>query len=168
LPKIKVPRCLQQKEEVTSISVHVFVDASEVAYGAVVYLRVEYKNRRVSVSFVTSKTTIAPLQSISIPCLELMGAVLSKRIGLFVVEVLNIGKEFITFWIDSTSVLWWVKGHIRHFKPFIANRIGELQETTSPERWRYVPTKENSTDYLTRGATLMELAQQKEWWEISL
>jgi len=52
------------------------------------------------------------------------------------VEVLNIGKEFITFWTDSTSVLWWVKGHSRHFKPFIANRIGEPQDATSPERWR--------------------------------
>jgi len=36
LPEIIVPRCLQLKEEVKSVSVHVFVDASEMAYGAVV------------------------------------------------------------------------------------------------------------------------------------
>ena len=58
-----------------------------------------------------------------------------------------------------------MKGHSRHFKPFIANRIGELLPATSPERWRYVPTKENPADYLTRGATLTELAKLKGWRE---
>ena len=37
LPEIKVPRCLQLKEEVKSTSVHVFVDASEMAYGGLLY-----------------------------------------------------------------------------------------------------------------------------------
>lgn len=77
LPHIKIPRCLQLKLEVDSISIHVFVDASEMAYGAVVYLRTEYKDGKVSTSFVISK---ALLQSTSIPRLELMGAVLGKRI----------------------------------------------------------------------------------------
>ena len=60
-----------------------------------------------------------------------MGAVLGKRVALSVVEALNIKKELITFWTDSTSVLWWVKGHSRHIKPFVANRIGELQAATN-------------------------------------
>ena len=105
LPEIKVPRCLQLKEEVKFTSVQVFVDASKITYGAVVYLSFEYKNDRVSTSFVTSKTKVAPLQSTSIR-LELMGAVLGKRVALSVVEALNIKKELITFWTDSTSVLW--------------------------------------------------------------
>ena len=79
---------------------------------AVIYLRVEYKNERVSIaiSFVTLKTKVALdlLQSTSIPCLELMGANLGKRIVLTVVDMLNIRKEFITFRTDSTSILWWV------------------------------------------------------------
>ena len=97
LPKIRVPRCLQLREEVTSATLHAFVDAS--------------------------KTKVA---SLSIPCLELMAAVLGKRLALSIAEILNIDKEFITFWTDSTSVLWWVKGYSRQFKPFIANRIGEI------------------------------------------
>jgi len=147
LPEIKVPRCVQLKEEVKSVSVHVFVDASEMACGAVVFLRFEYKNDKVLTSFVTSRTKVAPFQSTSILRLELMGAVLGKRIVLSVVKILNIKKEVIAFWTDSTSVLQWVRGHSRHFKPFVANRVGELQVDISPER--YVPTKENPADHLT-------------------
>ena len=36
LPTIKVPRCLQFKKQVTVVYLHVFADASEEAYGAVV------------------------------------------------------------------------------------------------------------------------------------
>jgi len=43
LPEIKVPRCLQLKEQVKSVYLHVFVDASQDAYGAVVYVKVELK-----------------------------------------------------------------------------------------------------------------------------
>ena len=106
LPKIRVPRCLQLREEVTSATLHAFVDASENAYGAVVYMRSEYRERNVLLSLVASKTKVAPLQSLSIPRLELMAAVLGKRLALSIAEILNIDKEFITFWTDSTSVLW--------------------------------------------------------------
>ena len=131
LIKIKVPRSLQLSRNVVSVSLHVFVDASQDAYGAVVYMKSEYSDGKVSVSFVTSKTKVAPLQSTSIPRLELMGAVTGKRLALSVAEALNIDKQFITFWTDSTSVLWWIKGHSRQFKPFVANRIGEIQASVS-------------------------------------
>ena len=98
LTKIKVSRCLQLSGKVESISLHVFVDASQDAYGAVVYVRSEHSDRRI-----TSKTKVPPLQSMSIPQLELMGG---KRLGLSVAETLTIDKQSITFWTDSTSVLW--------------------------------------------------------------
>ena len=164
LSKIRVPRCLQLRE-VISATLHVFVDTSENAYGAVVYMRSEYIEGKVSLSFVASKTKVAPLQSLSIPRLELMAAVLGKRLALSIAEILSIGRELITFWTDSTSILWWVKGYSRQFKPFIANRIGEIQTSTNPDKWRYVPTKQNPADHLTRGTTLTELSQLKIWWE---
>ena len=77
LSKIRVPRCLQLRE-VTSATLHVFVDASKNAYGAVVYMRSEYIEGKVSLLFVASKTKVAPLQSLSIPRLELMAAVLGN------------------------------------------------------------------------------------------
>ena len=164
LCRLRVPRCLQLKEA-TSVTLQVFVDASQDAYGAVVYMRSQGVKGNVLLSFVASKTRVAPLQSISIPRLELMAAVLGKRLALSIAEVLDIDKEFITFWTDSTSVIWWVRGHSRQYKPFITNRIGEIQASTNTDKWRYVPTKQNPADYLTRGTTLIELSQLKTWWE---
>ena len=67
-------------------------------------MRLEYTEGKVSLSFVTSKTKVAPLQTLSIPHLELMAAVLGKKLALSIAEILNIDREFIIFWTDSTSV----------------------------------------------------------------
>jgi len=83
----------------------------------------------------------------------------------YIGETLNIDKQNIIFWTDSTSVLWWIRGHSIQFKPFVANRIGEIQASVSPDRWRYVPIRENPADYLTRGPTLVEILQLRAWWE---
>ena len=58
-----------------------FVDASQDAYGAVVYEKVEHQNGNPLICLVASKTKVAPLQSISIPRLELMGAVLGNKLA---------------------------------------------------------------------------------------
>ena len=147
LSKIRVPRHLQSRGA-TPATLHVFVDASQSACGAVVYMKSEHKEGN-TLSFVASKIKVALLQSLSIPRLELMAAVLGKRLALSIAEVLNIDREFITFWTDSTSVLWWVKGYSQQFKPFIANRIGQIQTSTNLNTWRYVLTKVNPADYLT-------------------
>ena len=64
---------------------------------------------KVSLSFVVSETKVAPSQSLSIRHLELMAAVFGKRLALSIAKTLSIDREFITFWIDSSSVLWLVK-----------------------------------------------------------
>ena len=75
LPTIKVPRCLRfDPEVVLSETLHTFVDASQDAYGAIVYLKVIYQSGSASSRLVAAKTRIAPLAATSIPRLELMAA----------------------------------------------------------------------------------------------
>ena len=45
-----------------------------------------------------------------------MAAILGKRLALSIAEVLNIDRELITFWTDSTSVIWWIRGYSRQFQ----------------------------------------------------
>ena len=72
LPTIKVPRCLRlgQEEEMLSQTLHTFVDASQDAYGAVVYSRATYKSGAVCIRFVAAKSRVATLAATSIPRLE--------------------------------------------------------------------------------------------------
>ena len=164
LPTIKVPRCLQLKRQVRLVSLHVFADASEEAYRVVVYQKTEYQDETTSVCLVASKSKVAPLQSMSIPRLELMGAVLGSKLAQTIASVLTVEKNSITFWIDSGCVLYWIRGYSKKLKPFVANRVSEIQVNTSPDQWRHV-TQMNPADYVTRGVRLSDLEKLKIWWK---
>ena len=115
LPTIKVPRCLRfgPEEVVLSETLHTFVDASQDAYGAVVYLRVIYESGPVSSRLVAAKTRVAPHAATSIPRLELMAAILGLRLTESVSRVYSGALGQAVFWSDSMNVLWWIKGRSR-------------------------------------------------------
>ena len=163
LGRVKVPRTLQGRGIVKSVSLHTFVDASESAYGAVVYVRTKYDDK-VLISLAAAKTKVSPLKAVSIPRLELMGAHLGSTLAQSVGKVLSITKQQMIFWSDSMDVLWWIRGYSRVYKPFVANRVGDIQSCSDPEQWRYVPTGINPADYLTRGLRATELDEKKNWW----
>ena len=73
LKNIQIP-CLRATAVVREVTLH-FVDASQEAYGAASYSRHLYEDGTVSCCLVASKSRVAPLQVVSIPRLELMGAV---------------------------------------------------------------------------------------------
>ena len=166
LPTIKVPRCLRlgQEEEMLSQTLHTFLDASQDAYGAVVYSRATYKSGAVSIRFVAAKSRVAPLAATSIPRVELMAAVLGLRMAGSISRVLNSSLDQATCWSDSMNVVWWIRGRSRSFKPFVANRVGEIQTATDPKQWRYVPTNKNPADLLMRGLKLSELTKNENLW----
>ena len=69
------------------------------------------------------------------------------------------------FFSDSKDILWWIRGRSRDFRAFVANRGGEIQMTTEPCKWRYVPTNQNPADLCTRRATPTELQESSLWWQ---
>ena len=161
LAQISLPRCLQPlKDEITIFSsLQTFVDASEDAYG----YRNAYPSGPISSVIVASKTSVAPLRAISVPRLELMGAVLSLRLTKEISKALNIPDA--VFWSDSVDVLWWLRNESRRFKPFVANRVVEIQSLSSSNQWRYVSTENNPADLATRGVTASGLACSEIWWQ---
>ena len=113
-----------------------FSDASSKAMCAVAYWRWELDGV-VHVAFIASKSRVAPVKSTTIPRLELQAALLADSIGTE--HGLEITSRY--FWCHSTLVLQWINNDARHYKVFVANRLGEIDELTRASEWRFVPTK---------------------------
>ncbi|CAC5424074.1 unnamed protein product [Mytilus coruscus] len=161
---IKIPRCLQLDDDIVSTSLHRFSDASQEAYGSVIYARHEYKSGTISTRLIAAKSRVAPLTSVSITRLELMAAVLGLRLALSVKHALEVHEDNMTFWSDSMNVLYWIRGRSREYKPFVANRIGEIHTSSNPTQWRHVPTKVNPADLVSRGRKIKQLQSDVIWW----
>jgi len=108
------------------------------AYAAVVYL-VFKTSRNWSMRFVTSKTRVAPTQTQTIPRLELLSAILLARLITTVSSSLK--SQFdcghIRCFIDSTVVLYWIRGVSKEWKQFVQSRGIEIRMLVPPECWAH-------------------------------
>lgn len=143
---------------------HIFTDASQTAYGACIYIRSVNNDRTVLVRLLISKAKVAPLKPISVPRLELSGALLGARLYDKVRSSLRQEFARIVFWTDSTIVLGWLKMSPNRLKPFVQNRTAEIQELTQDIPWYHVNSKENPADIASRGASLNDLSSSSLWW----
>ena len=137
--------------------VHCFADASQKAYGAVVFLVLQSQ-----VSFVTAKSRVAPLKELTLPRLELMAALVATRLTRFVLSTIPLHDPPIFIWSDSQIVLHWVKSQ-KQLPAFVRHRITEIQLTLPTAEWKYCPTLENPADLLTRGITTETLTSSSLW-----
>ncbi|GFY72175.1 integrase catalytic domain-containing protein [Trichonephila inaurata madagascariensis] len=139
-----------------TLELHLFSDASTKAYGTVAYLRVTSSNKEILTSFVASKNRIAPLKTLTLPRLELMGALLSARLSSNILKALKLDIPCF-FWTDSKITYFWVRGQPERFKPFIKNRIQEIQKLTSPSNWHHCTGIQNPADIVSRGVKISRL-----------
>ncbi|KAJ8711214.1 hypothetical protein PYW07_008456 [Mythimna separata] len=144
-----IPRCYDYGD-VTTREVHTFVDASEEAYAAAVYWRMERSDGSVQVTLAAAKSRVAPLKPVSIPRLELQAALLGARLARTVVQEHDYEVNDLTYWSDSTTALAWIQAEPRTFKTFVAHRVAEIEELTKKNEWRWLPSKDNVADDATR------------------
>ena len=172
---IAVPRCYSNLVggSISSLQLHTFVDASDLAYSAICYLRI-VQDGRVHVSPVTAKSRVAPLKMISsprpeltTPRLELLAAVMGSKLSETVCEVLSslCTLQLIRFWSDSMTVLYWIRGREREYKQFVENRLSKIRSRSEVSDWYHVPGECNPADIGSRGATVSELAVSDLWWK---
>lgn len=146
------------------IQLHGFSDASEEAYASVLYLRIRAPDDSIHVSLVMSKTRVAPLKRLSIPRLELCGALLLSKILSHVQQTLEFSSCEVYAWTDSTVVLGWLNGDPRRFKTFVGNRVSQIVSLVAPGRWSHVTGSENLADCASRGLFPSELIDHDLWW----
>ncbi|XP_055584979.1 uncharacterized protein LOC129737844 [Uranotaenia lowii] len=146
-----------------TIQLHIFTDASEYGYGCAAYFRIS-NGARVVVNLVRGVSKVAPLKHLSIPRMELQAAVCGARLMANVCDghSIEIKERFI--WTDSTTVLSWIKADQRKYKQFVAVRIGLILSLSEPGNWRWVPTKENIADCLTKWGKDTEPESNGRWF----
>lgn len=165
LESIEIPRLIVSGNSESRICLHGFSDASEQAYGACIYILEEESGRVLSVKLLCSKSRVAPLKMLSLPRLELCGAVLLIKLMKKVLTSLNVKVYEKCFWTDSKIVLAWISSPARRWQTFVANRVSEIQSSSLASEWRYVRSKDNPADLISRGITPALLKSSAIWWE---
>ncbi|XP_071581043.1 uncharacterized protein [Temnothorax nylanderi] len=165
LEAIRVPRWLTSGDEDCRLELHGFADASERAYAAVVYLRIESGDGKVEVRLLEAKTKVAPLKQVTLPRMELSAAALLVRIAEHAQRTLEAKDVPTHLWSDAKVVLGWIRGHPSSWKTYVANRVSEIQTTLPEAIWHHVPGRENPADCASRGISPEELVNHPLWWQ---
>lgn len=179
LEKLSLPRYIFGRTEPKSIELHGFCDASEKAYGAVIYIR-SINQEGITVKLLCSRNKVAPLKrnikigkttevptkSRSIAELELCGALLLSELINKVESALNntIKIDLVRLWCDSKTTLCWLNSHPSRWTVFVANRVQKIQSYTQRHIWDYIPSQSNPADTISRGSTPTSLLNHKTWW----
>ena len=139
LQTIMIPRWYGfHRGQCQNVQLHVFCDASEIAYGAVAYFRAVIDGH-VDVSFVISKTRLAPIKTLTIPRLELQGAVVASRLKSKISEEIDFEIDETHFWTDSKIVLHYLNNTQRRFSTYVSHRVAEIVSNSSLCEWHHIP-----------------------------
>ena len=111
-----------------------------------------------------SRFRVAPIKTVPLPRLELQAGVVNARLLKYVIENLPIKMDSVVCWTDSMVTLHWIRGQSSCWKPFVANRVAEIQSTWDPEYWKYCPSNENPADLLIRGLTCGDMISSALCW----
>ncbi|XP_064469710.1 uncharacterized protein LOC135384438 [Ornithodoros turicata] len=144
------------------VTLYAFSDASMHAYGAVVYACAQEPHS--DVNLLVSKSRVAPLKELTLPRLELMGALVAARLVNYVRTALEDCAVECHYWTDSTIVLAWIRHHPSRWNPFVAHRVSELRTLSDPDMWKHCVGEDNPADLITRGISAHRLVEEDLCW----
>ncbi|XP_068203689.1 uncharacterized protein [Palaemon carinicauda] len=139
----------------------IFSDGSSVAYGACAYVRWGLEGDSYVSQLILAKNRIAPTKKLTIPRLELCGAVLSCRLRDIIVKQSDWKFKSIVHIVDSSIVRAQKESY--GFNTFVANRVAEIQSRTDPTEWWWVNSKNNPADFTTRPCPPNALHENSMW-----
>lgn len=159
---LRIPRFIGSPH--SAIGLLGFCDASQKGYAACIYLHVT-SGDHVTVNLIKAKSRIAPAKTISIPRLELCGALLLSRLLHSVVHALpHINLRFCYLFTDATIVLNWLHISPHKLKCFVANRITKILESTDANSWFHIASEQNPADLASRGTSPSNIVLDSLWW----
>ncbi|XP_017463041.1 PREDICTED: uncharacterized protein LOC108356442, partial [Rhagoletis zephyria] len=136
ISKLRKPKWLDFTDD-SIVELHGFSDASEVAFAAAVYIRIQRRDSEVFTHLIAAKTRVAPVKQITLPRLELCASHLLVKLIIKVRQSLSFEVVDVVGWTDVIPA----------------------------EQWRHIPSQHNTADLATRGIWLAELVTCKIWWQ---
>ncbi|GFT78237.1 integrase catalytic domain-containing protein [Trichonephila clavipes] len=144
------------------LQLHIFCDASSRAFGEVAYFRYVTANDDIYTSFITAKSRVSPHKKLTLPRLELLGAVLVSKILKYLTLKFKFPILKFFLWSDSSIDLHWIKGKTSNYKQFVSKVI-EIQSNSDPSDWHHCSGRGNPADYVSRGANLETIINSQFW-----
>ena len=120
--------------------------------------------------FLLQKTRVAPVETVSLPRLELCGALLGTKLMNVVIESLQSSKLTIDStraWTNSTIALQWLDQLPRTWTTFAANRVSEIQGSMPRAKWNHIPSQQNPADLSSRGMEVNDYISSNLWWQFN-
>ncbi|XP_075167727.1 uncharacterized protein LOC142239857 [Haematobia irritans] len=144
------------------MELHGFSDDCLRAYGAVVYARACDTDGNIAVVLVASVSRVAPLKSVSLPRLELQGAVLlaglMKSVSLPRLELQ--GAVLLAGLMKRVK-----KIHVLRWSTFIANRVSKIHSISLVRDWYKIEGRNNPADIVSRSMYPSEVKTSELWFK---
>ena len=157
---IRFPRCIVPEKvdrENSEATLMTLVDGSRSASCALVYICWKLVTGEKWCILVAGKTRVAPIKRISIPRMELNGALAGVRLAEKVQEHLGIEIKQRFFFTDSSAVLGMLKGNLSTYQEFVSTRTSEIKsKTDTVTEWKWIPSEYNLADLGTRDTVVPE------------
>ncbi|XP_058816629.1 uncharacterized protein LOC131679895 [Topomyia yanbarensis] len=161
--QLRIPRRVVSSSAV-AFEMHGFADASDVAYGACVYIRSICEDGSTSMKIISGKSKVAPIAPLSIPRKELLAALLLHRLVVKILSALKMSFNEVILWSDSQVILAWLTKQPEQLDLYVRNRVREITATGTKFEWKYIPTKDNPADIVSRGLSASKVANSDLWW----
>lgn len=163
ITRVEIPRCVVESTADRVMLVGCS-DASIKAISACVYICSITESMEPTCQLLTSKTKVAPLKHVTLPRLELQGAVLLADLLSSTLKSLKRTFNEIRAFTDSTITLHWITSPATRWKPYIRRRVQAVQEIIPNANWFHIPGHLNPADCASRGISASDLLDHPLWW----
>ena len=147
------------------MQLHLFCDASGITYRVVAYF-CTVACKPVNMSFVISKTRLAPIKTLTIPRLELQAAVAAARMKTKILAEIDFEVDETHFWSDSKIVLHYLRDTQRRFTVYVSHRVAEIASKSDVREWGDIPGTMNVADDCAREKEIHKLTPESSGSEV--